>query len=61
MPQHRQAAFVKSRPFEVSLDGGQQLVVLEQSAQTAPVMSDSVVTSVDRADYQRDHLAVHFA
>ena len=50
--QHRRALVRQAGGAPVFLDGGQKVVVLEESAQTAPVVGRSVVTVVVATDHQ---------
>jgi len=56
--QHRQAPIVQScRPI-ILFDSFQQRVVVQQAAQTAPMVRDSIMAPVEPAHDERDHLAL---
>ena len=59
--EHGGASIVKSGRRPVGLDAGQEVVIVQQATQTAPMVHDSVATTIQLADAQRDQLAVHLA
>ena len=60
-PQHCPSTVVEGCLSPVRLQLGQEGVVFEESAQTAPVVGYSVVAVVLEADYQGDQFSFHFA
>ncbi len=59
--EHRHALVGQTGRSPVLLDPGQQVVILEQPAQTAPVMRYSVVALVDAAHEQGDQFPLYLA
>lgn len=55
-----EAAGGEAGRFIIGFDAGEEFVVLEQAAQTAPVVGDSVVAVVSLADDEGDHFALDF-
>jgi hypothetical protein len=56
--EHRSPAIVDGRRFVIALQRLEKVVVLQQSAQTAPMVGQSVLAAIELADDQRDHLAL---
>ena len=59
--EHRQAPVAQSGCSPVSLDRIEKFVISEEAPQTATVMRESVVASVDVADNQGDQFAFNLA
>ncbi len=55
------AACIEARAAPILLDALEQRVVLQQSAQTAPVVGRSVVATVEPADDQCHQLSIDLA
>ena len=59
--QHCEALRAEASGSPVGIDASKEIVVFEEAAQTAPVVSHSVMTAIGLADNKCDELTFHFA
>lgn len=60
-PEHRSSLLVETGGTPICFDAREEVIILEESAQTAPMVDNSVVALVDLAHHEGDEFTLNLA